>query len=343
MLSTLISLAIPILIIFFICKKHQKKKRVEEEKKKQEAAKLAIKLQEEKEKREILDYLEKEATKICNVKLSENYFINLFMGWLDANEEDRVKAFYENKETLKTMTPEVMESLPERFVTSDVGAMFLETEEEWNKFATDKTQEDIDDIISGEILVTLGLYPILKDYIRVNSQADFYFAKPARDYFKILFAMQLYANNQESVSNTELMKSADIQVRALEDFQKLKWKEICENNPSLSSDFYYEKFIEFTKYDEAYVPWRDFYFDSIGNSANEYFGDWTTRYGNAITKLEEYPKIYNSIINGPSPYSSIYEIDDFSQENIDRIVSLYESGVIHGKYQKSKDPKYNNA
>ena len=181
---------------------------------------------EEKAKQVNLVFLEQQATELCNVQLPKNYFINLFMGWLDDTEENRVKAFYENKETLRTMTPEAMEGLPERFATSDVGAMFLETEEEWNKFTADKTQEDIDDIISGEIFVTLGLYPILKDYIQVYSQADFYFAKPARDYFKILFAMQLYANNKESVSKTELMKSADIQVRALEDFQKLKWKEI---------------------------------------------------------------------------------------------------------------------
>ena len=47
-----------------------------------------------------------------------------------------------------------------------------------------------------------------------------------------------------------------------------------------------------------------------------------------------------AIRDGVTQYSSIYEIDDYSPDNINRIIELYKSGKISGAYSKSKDPKY---
>ena len=44
--------------------------------------------------------------------------------------------------------------------------------------------------------------------------------------------------------------------------------------------------------------------------------------------------------DGLNEYSSIYEIEDFSKEEVNRIIELYEQKVIIGAYSKSKDPKY---
>ena len=207
-------------------------------------------------------------------------------------------------------------------------SLLFENSEEY----ANKTEEDI----SKEIILYLPLYSSLKrgwDSYKLNIKLIIGYQNFTEQYVSGLFGSEFENDDEKNAHEKAVALCKETYRYAL----SLKWDKIRSEYPHWNTEENQQLFMR--EGDYKFELWKPFYMEK--------FLDFNDRIGiNAfseeLTKIlkSASPNLVAALSRNVSEYSSIYEIDDFSEENITRIIELYKNGTISGVYSKSKDPKY---
>ncbi len=340
---------IAVVVIIIVAQNNKKKKQAAERAIKEQKEKERIKRERERKiEEERLEILELEASKITEVEFPELYFESMCVECFtaDISVEEKIEMAKKIVSTYSGFDVDgylkglkILDENIEHFTS-----LFISSQEEMDRYMREYSSDEIDERISGEICMALKMVGHLMDFWNIYRKfmSTYYNPIIAQVYKLIgLFVLDATAHKEDGEIFSE---SVDRFLNEYKFATEIKWKELCKKNPELNNEYYEKEFYEFAKYDEAFLKWRDFYSHKLLSIYTEWgITDLKQKVSSFIKTIEgEYGYIHKNISEGGfGEYSSIHEIDDFSEEEIERILNLYQSGEMKGVYKKANDPKYN--
>lgn len=273
------------------------------------------------------------------------YFESLFMSWKDTEEPaqekiESIKKGYQIAINMLDESESMLEQLNQFNISGWTGVSFsLSSREECDCYH----QARSDDELQFEMSTILIAYAAL---VR-NWELFLALSKMERDQIlpheDVLYRGLSFDPN-ESEYNSKCYEAAKKNAHDgyLLAIQK-QWNRIVTAHPEYAKKYYKDKYVKLAGNDEyVWKSWKVFYQKSFLEIRETLLLDkWCDRMNALFANKEKYEPLFSCIRHGVSEYSSIYEIDDFSEEEIKRITELYKTGKMHGFYRKANDPKYN--
>lgn len=272
-----------------------------------------------------------EIVNCTEVEFPDFYFERIFLKWYPNSEGNIEKAindldymfnfdFTSFANSLNTLQENCMEY-----------SLFLKNEDEYNSYYNEKSEEDV----NTEICLTLPLYASLRGFWKEFLGVATAFQLAWCD-FQSKNIMGVTGEGEPDDVERAMTLAKETFIFALE----LKWKKIANENPQWNTDLDHQLFLDLAtggeQFNEIWLPfYRQKYLDLCGKIG---VLNYQENIGKVLQSMDQ--NTINAIRDGVTQYSSIYEIDDYSMDNTNRIVELYKNGIISGVYSKSKDPKY---
>ena len=318
-MGEIIFLIIVGVIVFFVVKSKKKKKQ---------------------EQKKIDDSLEKiyvfseEIVNCTEVEFPDFYFERIFLKWYPNSEENIEKAINDLDYMFNFDFTSFANSLNTLQENCMQYSLFLKNEDEYNNYYSEKSEEDV----NTEICLTLPLYASLRGFWKECLGVATAFQLAWSDFHEKNMSGVIGDREPENVERA--MKLAkETFIFAIE----LKWKKIVNENPQWNTDLDHQLFLDLATTEEHLKDFKEIWIPFYIDKYVEFYKkigvlNYQENIGKVLQSINKNTII--AIRDGVTRYSSIYEIDDYSEDNINRIVELYKSGKISGAYSKSKDPKY---
>lgn len=280
-----------------------------------------------KKEEETNKFLLSQVRNFTDIEFPKNFFKVQYMGWMnkDVSDQSKIKSFFELKKIYSDAKNEVDDlsksvEMLESSRNTIAKSVFCTSKLEWDQYAKDKSPQEIEDDLSIAIPIVLPLFGLLKcELNRLHKLSGA---------FRIIVSERnLKAEAQQSY------------LLAIE----FKWETLCKSFQKYNTERNRKLFFDLAKEDQiAQNAWLSFFEKSFLNEHNEFgISEFLKKFGEFCENLENNHAWFLSFLGDLPKESALFEIEDFSEENINRIIELYKTKQITGWYSKARDPKYN--